>query len=158
MKSDAANFGLSHDAWGRLVLIDSGGQRHVDVQPVRGFPLSAPSHWISICDPRGGELVCIGSLSDLPEATRAVLETDLAKREFVPLIKRILGVSTEAEPSEWHVETDRGTTRFLLNTHDDIRRLGTFSALIVDAFGTRYHVQDTRQLDHASRQILERYL
>jgi hypothetical protein len=97
-------------------------------------------------------------VATLPAAVQTVLEEDLARREFVPHIRRVLKVTTDADPSEWRVETDRGPTRFLLNSNDDIRRLSATSALLIDVHGTRYLIEDTRQLDSASRRFLERFL
>ncbi|HEX3871395.1 MAG TPA: DUF1854 domain-containing protein [Pirellulales bacterium] len=152
------SFGLQHDAWGRLVLIDAEGQRYVGVEPVRSFPISDPQHWISIVDGEGRELVSIENLADLPSATRKVLEEDLVRREFVPVIERIEQISAGADPSEWHVETDRGKTRFLVKNEEDIRRVGLNRVLIIDDHGVRYSILDTRKLDVASRRLLERYL
>jgi uncharacterized protein DUF1854 len=151
-------FGLSHDSWGRLVLIDSTGRRHSGVEPVRAFPIADPLHWISICDADGRELVLVEDLAKIPTPVRQVLEEELARREFVPHVRRIVKVSTDVEPSEWDVETDRGPTRFLLNSGDDVRRLSPTSALLIDVHGTRYLIEDTRQLDAPSRRVLELYL
>jgi len=151
-------FGLSFDAWGRLVLIDVEGLRHVGVEPARAFPLSSPTQWISICDETGRELVLVQDLDDLPDSVRAVLEKALAQREFVPVITRVVHATTESEPSRWEVETDRGSTQFVLNSEDDVRRLGGHKALILDAQGVRYLIPDTRTLDSASRRYLEAYL
>lgn len=151
-------FGLSHDAWGRLVLIDADGQRHVGVEPVRAFPLSDPARFISLCDARGREVVCVADLADLVPATRQLLEEELALREFVPVILRIVRVSGEISPSDWDVETDRGRTRFTLDTEDDVRRIGAHRVLISDNRKMRYQVPDTRALDASSRRLLERYL
>lgn len=152
------NFGLSHDAFGRLVLVDAQGQRHVGVEPVRAFPISNPENWISLCDAEGRELAAVETLDQLPQPTRQVLQQELSRREFMPRIQRIVRVSAIAEPSEWDVETDRGITTFTLNSEDDVRRLGPHQALIIDAHGIRYLIGDTRQLDSASRRVLERYL
>jgi hypothetical protein len=151
-------FGLSRDPFGRLVLIDAGGKRHTGVEPVRAFPISDPPHWISLCDAHGRELVCIESLDDLAPATREVLEEELALREFVPVIRRVVRISGETSPSVWEVETDRGATTFTLDNEDDVRRLGGSRVMITDSRRLRYHVPDTRALDHASRRILERFL
>ena len=51
----AGAFGLSHDSWGRLVLIDSSGRRHSGVEPVRAEFTDA------------GRLVRIGSLEFFPD-------------------------------------------------------------------------------------------
>ncbi len=131
------SFGLNHDSWGRLVLVDATGRAHLGVEPVRAFPISDPQHWISIVDAEGRELVLIEDATTLPAAVQSVLEEDLARREFVPHIRRIVKVTTDADPSEWRVETDRGPTRFLLNGGDDIRRLSPSSVLVIDVHGTR---------------------
>jgi len=56
------------------------------------------------------------------------------------------------------VDTDRGPTRFVLKTEDDVRRLGPYRALIIDAQGVRYLIPDTRDLDAYGRRAVERYL
>lgn len=150
-------FELRHDAWGRLVLVDSDGQEHVGVEPVRDFPISDPKHWISLVDAQGRELICVDNPSQLSAEVRQVLEGDLARREFVPVIQSIESISSD-DPSEWTVLTDRGPTTFLVKSDEDIRRLGRHRALIVDAYGIRYLIPDTKRLDAASRRLLERYL
>jgi hypothetical protein len=150
-------FELSHDVQGRLVLIDADGERHVDVSPVRAFPLTEPQRWISLCDAHGRELLSIPSPDELPAETRGVIEAELARREFVPLIRRIVNVTLNAEPSEWTVETDRGATKFRTEGADAVRRTGPDRCLITDVFGMRYLIVDRKQLDAASRRLLEQY-
>lgn len=149
---------LERDGWGRLVLTDGQGERHVAVEAVRAFPISDPQRWIALCDGQGHELFWIDDTAELPAGTRQVLADYLAEREFLPNIRRILSVSTDADPSEWHVETDRGETRFLLASEDDVLRQGEHGAMVVDSFGVRYLVRDVRPLDSTSRRILDRYL
>ena len=156
-QTQSSAFGLHHDAWGRLVLIDREGLRHTGVEPIRAYPFTAPDEWISIRDSQGRELFCVERLADLSPATRQALETDLAQREFVPVIQRIVAVSSDTEPSQWDVETDRGATHFILNSEDDIRRFGPHRAIIIDAQGIRYLIPDTRRLDHRSRWTLGKY-
>ena len=121
---DPKAFGLALDPWGNLVLIDSKGVRHTGVEPIRAFPLSDPTRGISICDAEGRELTWIEDVKDLPKITREALERELSLREFMPTILRIVRAPLEAMPADWEVVTDRGTTRFTLNSEDDIRRLG----------------------------------
>jgi hypothetical protein len=153
-----APYDLHHDAWGRLVLIDADGQRYVGVEPVHAFPVSDPDHWISICDGQGHEVVVIEDLASLPPSVRQVLEDDVSQRELLPVIRRIVDVSADTDPSQWSVETDRGRTRFLVNGEDDVRRMGPHRRLVVDAHGLRYLIPDTRALDAASRRVLDRYV
>jgi hypothetical protein len=151
-------FGLHHDVWGRLVLIDAEGRQHNGVDVIRAFPLSDPRQGIAICDPQGRELVWLDDLDTLPPALARQIEDELAKREFVPIIRRIVKVSAPVEPSEWEVETDRGRTSFVLGSEDDVHELGNRRALITDVHGIRYLIPDIEQLDANSRRLLERYL
>jgi hypothetical protein len=151
-------FDLHHDAWGRLVLVEEGCKEHVGVEPVRGFPISDPHRGISLCDAEGHELVWLENLDEVPESLRRLLEESLARREFLPVLQRVLKISTLVEPSAWEVETNRGQTRFILNNEDDVRRLDDHRALVIDANGIRYLIPDLRSLDASSRRMLERYL
>ncbi len=150
-------FSLHRDSWSQLVLTDSEGSAHVGVVPVRMFPFTDRSHWVSIVDAGGREVACIEDLTQLDEELRTLLEEELAQREFVPVIQRIVHVSGDTEPCEWEVETDRGPTRFVLKSEDDVRRLGPYQSLIIDALGMRYLVQDRRRLDAFSRRVMEEY-
>jgi len=151
-------FQLHLDAWGRLVLTDAAGRQHVGVESVRGFPVSSPRHGVSLLAADGNELTWIESLDALPENTRTLLEEELPRREFMPQLQRVVRVSGVSEPTEWDVETDRGLTRFILNSEDDIRRLGEGRAILVDAHGIRYLIPRLDSLDPFSRRVLERYL
>ncbi|WP_295393377.1 DUF1854 domain-containing protein [uncultured Thiodictyon sp.] len=152
------DFQLWIDPFGRLVYRDATGHECVDAVPVRAYPITDPTHWVILGDAQGRELRCIEDLHSLPGALRDILEDELARREFVPQIRRVILVSSYLEPAEWEVDTDRGHTRFVLKTEDDVRRLGPHSALIQDSQGVRYLVPDTRHLDPYSRRAVDRYL
>ena len=156
--SGAPDYELKFDPWGRLVLIDSAGVRHVGVEPVRMFPITDPDRWVSLCDAAGHELVCLRTLDDLPDAMRKTVREALHRREFAPVIQRILNITIDPDGSEWEVTTDRGRTRFRLKGDDDIRRIGDHRYLIADAAGIRYLLADTRALDAPSRRLLEHYI
>ena len=149
---------FSFDPLGRFVFRDADGCEHVDVTPVRGFPISEPEYGVSICDGEGRELLWIERLLDLPAGPRETLQAELARREFLPVLQRIVRVSTNAEPCEWDVETDRGRTSFVLRTDEDVRRLDDRRAMVTDANGVSYLIPDLGALDGASRRYLERYL
>jgi hypothetical protein len=149
--------GLTQDARGRLVLTLPTGEVFSDVVPVRCFPFSEANRWIAFCDEKGREVYCLSDPSVLPPKARALLDAELARREFLPVIRRIHSVSAGAEPSHWHIDTDRGETRFTLPSEDNIRRLGP-GAVITDTHGVRYRVADVKALDGHSRKLLQRYL
>lgn len=153
----AAPFELSHDPWGRLTLVDAAGEAHVDVEPIRAFPLSEPNRFISICNAAGREIVHVDDLATLPEGLRKTLTIELDRREFLPVIEKIHNVTLDAEPTEWTVDTDRGPTKFLVDGADAVRPIGGNRFLISDMQGVRYLVNDARKLDAHSRKLLEHY-
>jgi hypothetical protein len=140
------------------VLVDEADKEHVGVEPVRCFPITDPARGISLVSAAGHEVVWIDSLQSLPEGVRQLLEEEMARREFMPQLQRVLHVSGTVEPTEWEVETDRGRTRFLLNSEDDVRRLDGKRAMVHDADGIRYLIPDLDALDAHSLRLLERYL
>jgi hypothetical protein len=152
-------FELSRTPMGRLVCTLADGSRHESVQPVRSFPLAAPDEGIALVSTEGHELAWITRLSDLPAATRTLLEEEFASRELTPVILQLLSVSTFATPSTWTVLTDRGETRFILKGEEDIRRLGDAGALLItDTHGLHYRVPDRFALDKHSKKLIERFL
>jgi hypothetical protein len=151
-------FGLVRDQWGQLTFIRADGEAFPNVAPVALFPITEPNSWISIRLPDGTELVCIEDPSTLPADVWQLLKEDLSRREFVPIIRRIVRVSGNSEPCEWQVETDRGPTSFVLKSEDDVRRIGDHEILILDAHGTRYHIPDLNNVDVKSRRIVEWYV
>jgi hypothetical protein len=152
------HYSLSRNAFGRLVFTGTNGEVREGVVPVRAFPITAPTRGISLVDTDGHELAWIEVLSDLPDEARRHVETDLANREFMPEIKRIEAVSSFATPSTWRVETDRGSTSFVLKGEEYIRRLTPIALLITDSQNINFLIRDRTALDHHSRKILDRFL
>src|SRR5262245_6948932 len=97
-------FSLHHDAWGQLVLTDGAGRQFVGAEPVRAFPITDPEHGIALCDADGNEVLWIDDLTHVPEATRTILDQELARRHFLPVIKRVVRIDGTNEPTRWHVE------------------------------------------------------
>ena len=150
---------MHRDAHGRLALTLPDGTVHTGVLPVRAFPLAAPDEGISLVGADGHELLWLDRMDDLPAPARALVREELAAREFVPTIQKILSVSSFSTPSTWEVETDRGTSALVLKAEEDIRRLrGRTALLIASASGVQYAIADSTALDRASRRLLERFL
>src|SRR4051812_36230831 len=108
---DGRGIVLEVDAWGHLILHTPDG-RFPNVEPIRAFPITEPSSWIAFCDAEGREILCLESMEGLVPEARRILEDELALREFVPTIERVVRVSAEGTPCDWEVDTDRGPTRF----------------------------------------------
>jgi hypothetical protein len=148
---------LKRDTLGRLVLIDADGTEHIGVYPVRAFPITSPGAGISIMDPSGKELCWFDGANDIPGDELALIEGELAAREFMPVIEKITKVSTFATPSIWDIETDRGPTRIRLKGEEDIRRIAGNILLIVDSNGLQFLIKDSTQLDKVSKKLLDRF-
>lgn len=152
------DYQLRRNALGRLEFIGPDGETHASVVPVRAFPITDPDDGIALTDPDGHELAWIDRLTELPDGLRALVEAELAGREFMPEITRIVSVASFAAPSTWQVETDRGTTSLVLKGEEDIRRLTSPALLIADSNGIHFLIRDRYALDLNSRRILDRFL
>ncbi len=153
------SFVLERTHFGKLILTNAQGERFVGVLPVRAFPILAPDEGISLLSTEGHEVAWVDRLGDLPAAYQSLIEDELARREFMPQLHRILEVSSFSTPCTWTVETDRGRTEFVLRGDEDIRRIGTGRSLLVaDAHGIHYLVPDQKALDAHSKRILDRFL
>ncbi len=151
-------FRLQRDDHGRLEMIHDDGTRHEGVTVVRAFPISAPAEGWSIVSIDGRELAWIEHPQQWPQALRALMEEELASREFMPEIRRIHEVSGFVTPSTWLVATDRGDARFVLPGEEAIRRLARGMLLISDSQGIHYLIRDLPSLDKQSRKLLDRFL
>ncbi len=143
---------------GRYRFTSSEGEIHEAVVVVRAFPITRPERGFSLMNAEGHELVWIDQLEDVGPEARQLLETALEAREFMPEILALRAVSGFVTPCTWHVETDRGETRFVLKGEEDIRRLGAATLLVTDSDGIHYLLRDVAALDRTSRRLLDRFL
>lgn len=149
---------MEFNAMGRLKVWTEDGISHEPVSAVRAFPIQVPEGCISLVGPDGHELAWVERLSDLPAEQRALVEQELHQREFMPVIERLLEVSSFATPSTWTVDTDRGRCQFVLKGEEDIRRLNRSVLLVLDSHGVQFMIRDPLALDRHSRKLLDRFL
>lgn len=150
---------LHRSPHGPLVLTLPDGTVHEGVTPVRAFPIGAPDEGLSLVGADGHERLWVDRLSQLAPEDRRLIDEELALREFVPTIQRIVSVSGFTTPSTWQLETDRGPAQLVLKAEEDIRRLGSRTRLLIaSSEGLQFKVPDTGALDKASRKLLERFL
>lgn len=154
----ATAFTLARDANGALLLTAADGALHAGVVPVRAFPLAAPDEGISLVSIDGNEVGWVADLKAVSAKLRSLLQEELALRDFVPVITRLVSVSSFGTPSVWTVQTDRGDTTFVLKGEEDIRRLSRSALLIAGGQGVQYSLPDMAALDRGSRRLLERFL
>ncbi len=150
---------LHRSPHGPLVLTLPDGTVHEGVTPVRAFPIGAPNEGLSLVGADGHERLWVDRLSQLAPEDRRLIDEELALREFVPTIQRIVSVSGFTTPSTWQLETDRGPAQLVLKAEEDIRRLGSRTRLLIaSSEGLQFKVPDTSALDKASRKLLERFM
>lgn len=150
---------LTRNPFGKLVLTERSGERIEGVVPVRAFPVQSPDDGIAIVERDGHERVWIDALSAVNEPARSLIADELATREFMPTIQRIVSVSSFSTPCTWKVDTDRGATEFVLRADEEIRRIGSVNSLLVaDSHGIQYLIQDQLTLDAHSKKLLDRFL
>lgn len=154
----APDFTLKRDSYGQLVLTTKNNETHVGVVPVRAFPIAAPDEGIALVNNEGHEVGWVDRIADLPPDIGQLVEEELASREFVPEIEKILDVSSFACPSTWQVATNRGQSSLILKGEEDIRRLSQTRLMIADSNGIEFLIRDIGTLDRHSRKLLDRFL
>ncbi len=155
----ASRFALERTPFGKLVLTNEAGERFEGVVPVRAFPIQSPDDGISLVNTDGKEVAWVDLLAEVPQPAQDLIRAELTTREFMPVIARIVSVTSYSTPCTWAVETDRGATEFVLRGDEDIRRIGKgHGLLIADAHGIQYLVRDQFALDTHSKKILDRFL
>jgi hypothetical protein len=158
LESVDPGFELEVDSWNRLVLTFPDGTQHLDVDPVRAFPITRPEEFVAFRDSAGNELLLIERLDALPQALKETILAALSDREFLPVVKRIVKLRSQVFPAEMDVETDRGPISLKISSEEDVRRLGAAKAVITDSMGMNYLIPDLRKLDRVSRRHLERFV
>jgi hypothetical protein len=126
---------------------------------VRAFPIQSPDDGISIVNLDGEEVGWVDRIADIEEPIRSLILSELSEREFMPVLQRIVSITSFSTPCTWTVETDRGICEFVLRGDEDIRRIGKDNALLIaDNHGIQYLVRDQFALDASSKKILDRFL
>ncbi len=154
-----ASYKLVRNPAGLLQFTGSDNTVQDGVFPIRAFPISSPeAGGLSLVNKSGHELAWIDSLNDLPIDMRTLIEEELAQREFMPEILKIIRVYSFATPSTWLVSTNRGNTELILESEDHIRRLTQTSLIVADSHGANFIIREIGKLDSHSRKLLDRFL
>jgi hypothetical protein len=132
---------------------------------LRAFPISNPDEFISVREPdtkkkgKGKEIGMIRRLSDFDEATVTLINEELRRRYFSPVIQRIYSVKEKFGYSYWESDTTAGRVTFILNNpFSNIRVLEDGRIFINDIDGNSFEIPDPKKLDPASYRKIEIYL
>lgn len=139
-----------------LTLEIYGGKTYERLEPIRLFPSSGITKYISLIDETGAEVAIIRDLEKLLPGSREAVEACLDEYYIVPKIKRIVARKEKYGNITWTVETNRGLHSFdILNTSTDIKTLYDGRILIKDANDNRYEISNVDNLDKGSLNLLK---
>ena len=133
--------------------------RELRVYLCRQFPFDYLWEYISVLDEDQTEVGIIRSLELFEGEARELLKTELMRRYYAPVIKRIISVKERYGFSYWKVETEEGSVSFTLHdTFRSIIRAGEHRLIFLDVNGNRFELPDTEALDRKSYKKIELYL
>jgi hypothetical protein len=148
---------LTRRSDGRLVLRRANGNGEVSDTPVQlasCFPWTHPQEFISLRDDKGREQMLIEDLRQIDAPIRALIENELAERNFLPRVTGIEAITDEIELFHWKVVTNAGPRSFLTRRSDHPRRLANGDVLIKDVSNDLYLIPNPKSLDAKSLKLL----
>jgi hypothetical protein len=126
------------------------------VVPMRAFPISNRDRYISLCDMKGDELGMLRDLHELDRESRKLVEHELWRRYFTPVIRRIISITEKLGIVEWEVETDRGVRTFVTRSlHTSLKETDK-GYIIVDMEDNRFEIRDLSDFDPQSVVLLNK--
>lgn len=128
-------------------------------QLARAFPLSVSEKYIGLRDAKDKDIGMLESLEGLDAASRAIVDEELARRYFLPVILRVTKVKKEYDTVNFEVDTDKGPRKFAVqNLKDSVLEITPGRVLLTDRTGSRYEIPDINRLDTETFSILSRVL
>jgi hypothetical protein len=130
------------------------------VQVARAFPLSKPDQYIGLRDGADKDIGMLPTLEGLDPESRKIIDEELTRRYFLPVIRRVHAVKEEYGITTWDVDTDKGRHTFLVqNLRESVWEMVPGErAIITDKDGLRYEFPDIRKLDARTMSVLSRVL
>ena len=101
----------------------------------------------------------IASLDDFPPKTARLLEEELNRRYFTPVIEKVLSVKEEFGYIYWDVLSTAGPVRFTVkSSENNIVSLTNDKLLIIDVDGNRFELPDYQNTNAQHLKIIETLL
>ena len=126
----------------------------------RAFPHELLWEYISVTGDEGKEIGLIYSVDDLAEGDRALIVTEIERKYYSPIIKKINSLKERYGFSYWKVtgEDGRSFSFTMQDTFRNIVHTGDDSAILIDVDGNRYTIKSITELDRGSYRRIELYL
>jgi len=138
-----------------ILTLDGEGYKDEPIKIRILFPLSDPENDIQICTEEGDEIGILESLETLGPNERSLIQEETERTFFVTEITKILELEAHMGIMTWKVETNRGPKTFRIPDRDHVRYISGYKILFKDDNEDRYLVEDRRELDRHSRELLE---
>ena len=135
-----------------------------DAEPVRvslhrNFPFTFLWEYISVLDIDNYELATLRSIDLFDGEEKEMLERELERKYYSPVISKIYSVKERFGFSYWDVGSSGGRLTFTLqDTFKSIVRAGEGKLFLFDVDGNRFVIEDADELDRKSRKRVEIYL
>lgn len=125
----------------------------------RAFPYDMPDRFISVQDKDGKEYGMIKNIADFSEDIQAILQGELKRKYFTPVITKVHTVSAKFGYTYWEADSDMGKLSFSMHdTYRNIAKVGENRLILTDVDGNRYEIKDYMALDRKSFRKIELYL
>jgi len=159
MQDGKHNIELSRNG-GQLLARWDGSEETIPVRIVWASPLQAPAGGVSILHAsKKQEIAFLPSLDALAGPSREIAAEELGRRYFLPKIRRVLHTRASFGNRYWHVETDRGSKRFLMKSPEtNATWLTDDRCILRDSLGNCYEIESLQALDSQSRARVEAVL
>ncbi len=142
-----------------FLYIKQGEKKEERVFLCRQFPHDLLWEFISVMDSDQKELGIVRDLEVFDEENKVLLQTELNRRYYAPVIEKILSMKERYGFSYWKVKTEHGEVNFTLqDTFRSILRVGEHRLILLDVNGNRFEIPDVTALDRKSYKKIELYL
>jgi hypothetical protein len=132
---------------------------YLKVSVLRAFPLSEPDRFLSVRDGDNKEVGLIVNPEELDLENRRLVDQELDRRYFAPIITRIVAAKERFGTVDWTVETNRGKCRFTTrNLRENVQRPSPSRIIINDVDGNRYDICNLDAMRLASQELLFRHI
>ncbi len=150
-----------YETEGKLLGAECGGKDIGRVNVLRLFPLHMREEFLSVRRmseghrDRNTEIGIIENLKPFDEEQKKMVRKELEARYFVPKIKKVMGVKEEFGHVYWETVTDAGERSFTtFDMGSSLIRTGENSVILLDSDGSRYEIDDIKNIGDKAMKVL----